>query len=67
MMLGELIGIPPSVMESALSEIRRRAEYNHNCKIISDWLDTAPNITYNLYDFKSNLDCNNLPLYQDIF
>lgn len=52
--LGEIIGIPPSVLESALSYLRRRADSDCKYKIISDWLDTAPNITYNLDDFKSN-------------
>lgn len=54
MILGELIGIPSSIMESALSNLRHRAEYDHKYKIISDWLDTAPDVTYNLDDFKSN-------------
>lgn len=62
MMLGELIGIPPSVMESALSDLRLRANSDRKCKIISDWLDTAPDFTYILDDFKSNSDCNNLSL-----
>ena len=62
MILGEMIGIPPSVMESALSDLRQRMDSDPKFKIISDWLDTSPNIIYNLDDFKSNLYCNNLPL-----
>lgn len=54
MILGEMIGIPPSVMESALSDLRQRMDSDPKFKIISDWLDTSPNIIYNLDDFKSN-------------
>ena len=54
MILGEMIGIPPSVMESALSDLRQRMDSDPKFKIISDWLDTSPNIIYNLDYFKSN-------------
>lgn len=53
MLIGELIGIPHSVMETALSELRNKPDSDPNIKIIKDWLDTAPNITLNLIHFKS--------------
>lgn len=43
-LIGELIGVPNTVMDSALHELRDRIDKDPKCKDVKNWLESLPKI-----------------------
>lgn len=57
-LIGELIGVPNTVMDSALHELKDRIDKDPKYKDVKNWLESLPKIRTYFFQYQARCDFN---------